>query len=149
MPFMARLQCAVSHYSELNVVIFIWAKFSWVLKTHFPSRWNAFSCSSVDSVFLSVWNSRYSHFLKTGIADSIAPTECQKSYCFGKEIMRAVWKSFSLFSYSNSFIPPPPTFIAFSVSNMVYSSVLHEGPYNCKYIIFSPYKDTVFTESSQ
>jgi len=36
------------------------------------------SVSALQSVFLSVWNSWCSHFLKTGITDSIAPTECLK-----------------------------------------------------------------------
>jgi len=38
--------------------------------------------------------------------------------------MMAVWKYFSFFGYRNSFILPPRTLIAFSVRNMVCSSVL-------------------------
>jgi len=71
--FVAHLQCVVSHCSELNVVTFILA-----------------SCNCVGSLFLSHWNFRYSRFLKTGITDSFAPTECLKSYSFGKEFMKAV-----------------------------------------------------------
>jgi hypothetical protein len=40
--------------------------------------------SCVEGPFLSLFNSRYSHFFRTGITDSTAPTECQKSYSFGK-----------------------------------------------------------------
>jgi len=71
MALMAHLQCVVSHCSELNVT-FILA-----------------SCSCVGSLFLYHWNSRYSYFLKTGITDSIGPTECLKSYSFRKEFMKA------------------------------------------------------------
>jgi len=137
MAFMAQLQCALSHYSELNVVRFIWAKFSWVLKTHFPSRWNAFSCSSVDRVFLSVWNS------------SIAPTECQKSYCFGKEIMKAVWKSFSLYSY-RTVLSFHHIHLLHLVLAVWYAVVYYmKGPTIANTLSPPPFKDTVFTESSQ
>ena len=90
--YMARLQWVVSHCSELNVVTFILA-----------------SCSCADRLFLSIINSRYCHFNKTGTTDSIAPTECLKSGSCGKEIMKAVWKYFNLCSYRNSFALPPST----------------------------------------
>jgi hypothetical protein len=94
MAFMAHLKCVVSHYSESNVVTFILAKFSWVLKTYFPSTWNVFSASFADRLFLYLWNSIYSYFTKkTGITDSITPTEFQKSYSFGKENINAVWST--------------------------------------------------------
>jgi len=84
MVFIACSKCFVSKYSETNVVTFTLAKFSWVFKAHFPSRWNAFHYSFAGSVLLSLWISRYSHFLKFGIRESTAPTERLKSYSFGK-----------------------------------------------------------------
>jgi len=134
--YTACLKCVVSHYSALKVVTFILAMFSRVLKTHFPSRWNAFSCSFAYVLFACLCNSSYSHFLNTCITDSIATTEYLKSCSFDKEIMKAVWKYLNFHSYRNSFILLPYTVSALSVRNMILRCVLYYGPYNFKYFFF-------------
>jgi hypothetical protein len=84
MAFVACLKCLLSNYSEINAVTFILAKFSRVLRAHFPSRRNAFHYSFADSVLLSLGTSGYSHFIKIGITETTAPTECLKLYSFGR-----------------------------------------------------------------
>jgi hypothetical protein len=44
----------------------------------------------LQTVCSCLWIARYSHFLTTGITESIAPTECLKSYSVSKEIMKAL-----------------------------------------------------------
>ncbi len=46
--------------------------------------------ATLQTVFLSLWNSRYSYFLETGLTECIVSTECLKSYSFGKEIFKAL-----------------------------------------------------------
>jgi hypothetical protein len=144
MAFMARLKCLVSHCSELNVVTFILVKFSWVLKTHFPSSWNVFNCSSV----LLSSNSRYSNFPKSGITDCIASTEGLKSCSFGKRSWRQ-FESTSATVVTGTVLPFHCIHSVHSVLGIRYS-VLHKGPYNCKYIVVVAFcNDTVSTECSQ
>ena len=49
------------------------------------------SMAALQTVCPSLWNSRYSYFLETGITESIAPTECLKSYSFDKDIDMALY----------------------------------------------------------
>ena len=48
------------------------------------------SIAALQTVYSCLWNARYSYFLKTGITESVAPTECLTSYSFGKEIIVAL-----------------------------------------------------------
>ena len=103
--FVSHLQCVVSQCSELNVVTFILAKFSWVLKAHFPSKWNTFHYSFADIVFLFLLISRYSHFLKIGITGVLL----QQNVCWYRDHEGMVFnfyqtnKTFMLLYWSDNY----------------------------------------------